>query len=69
MKIYVWEAITDGGDGEHHAHQYKSKQEMIDDLSLTDVDDGDYGTALDEYYYVVSFNKTIFDTDGFEVVE
>ncbi len=69
MKIVVWKAITDGGDGEHHSHSYKSKQEMIDDLGLTDVDEGDWGTAFDEYDYPVEWAREVFDTDGYEVVE
>lgn len=69
MKIIIWHAITDSGDGEHHSHQYKSKQEMVDDLNLHDVEEGDYGTAFDEYSYLVEFEKEIFDTDGYEVVE
>lgn len=69
MKIIIWTAITDGGDGEHHSTQYKSKQEMVEDLNLTDVEDGDSGTAFDEYDYPVSWSKEIFDTTGYEVVE
>jgi hypothetical protein len=69
MKIKIWRAITDGGDGEHHSHDYKSKQEMIDDLGLTDVSDGEWGSAFDEYDYNVDFKVVIFDTEGYEVVE
>jgi hypothetical protein len=70
-KVKIWTAITDGGDGEHHSHTYKSKQEMIDDLELTDVNDygnGD-GYGMDNYGYMVQFEWTIFDTDGYEVIE
>jgi hypothetical protein len=69
MKIKIWTAITDGGDGEHHSHTYKSKQEMIDDLELTEVDGDDSGTAFDDCDYLVGFSSSIFDTEGYEVVE
>lgn len=71
MKIKIWTAITDGGDGEHHSHTYKSKQELIDDLIDGDLDSdyGDGGYGFDEYGYVVYFNSEIFDTEGYEVVE
>lgn len=69
MKIRIWTAITDGGDGEHHSHTYKSKQAMIDDLGLTDVDVGTCGMAFDKYDYPVQFSVDIFDTEGYEVVE
>lgn len=69
MKIRIWTAITDGGDGEHHSNTYKSKQEMIDDLGLTEVDEGMYGTAFDEYDYPVEWSADILDIDGYEVVE
>lgn len=72
MKIRIWTAITDGGDGEHHSHMYKSKQEMIDDLQLVIEDeyrDGHEGTAFDDYDYFVQWSSGIFDTEGYEVVE
>lgn len=69
MKIKIWTAITDGGDGEHHSRDYKTKQEMIDDLGLTDVDEGNRGNAFDEYDYNVDFKCRIFDTTGYEIVE
>lgn len=69
MKIKIWSAITDGGDGEHHTHNYKSKQEMIDDLGLTDITGDDWGYAFGEYDYPVKFGIKIFDTTGYEVVE
>lgn len=69
MKIKIWIAVTDGGDGEHHSHSYKSKQEMIDDLGLTEVSEGNWGSALDECGYNVDFHMDVFNTDGYEVVE
>lgn len=70
MKIKIWESIEDGGDGEHHSGQYPSKQAMIDDLGLIEVDDGENGLAWQEGQSVpVVFSTYIFDTEGYEVIE
>lgn len=71
MKIRIWTAVTDGGDGEHHSHQYPSLEAMVEDLKLTDVQvypSGD-GRAFDEYDYNVDISTEIFDTTGYEIVE
>lgn len=69
MKIKIWTAITDGGDGEHHSHDYKTKQEMVDDLHLTHVDEGEWGGAFDKYNYHVDFSTRILDITGYEIPE
>ena len=71
MKIRIWTAITDGGDGEHHSHTYKSKQELVSDLieGELEADYGDSGYGFDEYGYCVNFDSEIFDIEGYEVIE
>lgn len=71
MKIKMWKVVTDGGDGEHHSHNYPSLEAMVADLGLTDVqvyDNGD-GGAFDQYDYHVDISTEIFDTTGYEIVE
>ena len=70
MKIRIWTALTDGGDGEHHSTNHKSKDAMIEDLQLKAIEQwGNDGFAFDKWDYPVNFSVRIFDTDGYEVVE
>ena len=70
MKIKIWEAIEDGGDGEYHVRTYPSKEAMIEGLDLIDVDEGEDGLAWQDGQSVpVPFSTHIFDTTGYEVVE
>ncbi len=62
MKIRIWTAVTDGGDGEYHSHQYVSEENLRSDLELDDDD-------MDQYGYHVDISSSIFDTTGYEIVE
>ena len=67
MKIKIWNAVTDGGDGEHHAHQFPSFEALKAALNLEN--DADENGGMDEYGYWVDISTSIFDTTGYEIVE
>jgi hypothetical protein len=69
MKIRIWKAVTDNGDGSNSSHIFKSKQEMIEVLELFEVDGNMQGSAIDSDDYTVEWASEIFDTKGFEVIE
>lgn len=70
MKIRIWTAIVDSGDGEHYACTFRTKEELISDLSITiDFEHGNEGGGFDDCGYYVQFSSRVFDTEGYEVVE
>lgn len=69
MKIKIWTAITDGGDGEHHFHINKSREGLLEEVDLTEENIESEGFGFDEYDYPVTFGFQILDIEGYEIVE
>jgi len=70
MKYVVWTAVTDSGDGDHHFHMYKTRDELVTDLSLKiEYEGNNGGDGFDRYGLMVSFQREIFDMSGYEVVD
>lgn len=70
MKFRVWTAITDGGDGEHHSHQFPTKEAMLEELEFEIEDENEHGGfGFDDCNYPVHFSCSVVDMSDYEVVE
>lgn len=61
MKIRIFTATIDGGDGEHHPRFYPSREALMTDLDLDE-------DQMDGDGYYVDIDEDVLDISDYEVV-